>query len=299
MISATPEPVPVRNPIDGTLDRIHRVLVILLAVSFGGLVLCSLALAYPAVASRAGEGALEAVGSGVATAGVLILLALVQLPMSCFVLAVLRGQRRLLSDRVRLAATVSGLAIMAFGWIVAGSGVRGGILVGAAVFALGVAALPAALVSPRVRSPDIGSRLLVLLLPVVLWLVGNFVHTMDKSYLAAMKSDLRNYVTWQDQQRAAAGRYAPAPDSSFPLSNSVILVEARADSTRFMARVGHQGVSATCAIFVGESPAPPAVSEGVPACTAPARRILFDAGLCYLVAAALVTALAGWRLAKS
>lgn len=224
------------------------------------------------------------------------ILAQAHLPVAAYHVALVRGERRALSDQVRSAASIAAIAGLWYGWIVADQAlVRTAAVVGAAIMVLAVPAVPAALLSPAVRRFSLGRNLAVLLVPVGLLALSGFAHSMDSAYRAAMRSDLRRYVEWQDAQRARTGSYASAPDSGFTWSQRVAPVSSSGDATRFAIAVRYEGLAATCAVGTGEVPVPPAVTEREPGCTVPTRPELLVGGLMYLAGAVLATGMLAWR----
>jgi len=104
----------------------------------------------------------------------------------------------------------------------------------------------------------------VLLACALLWFVRRFLIRLDvesprRAHMSAMRSDLRNLVTWQEAFRADSGRYAgraDVPDSVWTGGEQVIAFAATDDG--WLAVVRHERAKAQCAIFVGpvDPPAP-------------------------------------------
>ena len=130
----------------------------------------------------------------------------------------------------------------------------------------------------RRRSRRAGFTLIELLIVVVIIgilsaiAIPKFASTKEKSYLAAMKSDLRNLVTAQEGYLAEAMVYygGAVPDPSFPYNptsaTTVTIVTATASG--WQATASFTGTTKTCAIFYGTAAAlAPAVVNGEPRCT--------------------------------
>ena len=94
----------------------------------------------------------------------------------------------------------------------------------------------------------------------------------EKSYLATMKSDLRNLVTGQEAYFQANGAYydgiVPSAGFDFAPSTGVALVLSDASISGWAATATHSSMPGTqCAVFFGSAPATaPATVEGQIAC---------------------------------
>jgi uncharacterized RDD family membrane protein YckC len=99
----------------------------------------------------------------------------------------------------------------------------------------------------------------------------------ERTYIAAMKSDLRNLVGAEECYIESGGRKytsdvtklgPPRCTPGFTLSPGVTGLTISPTSDGFTARVGHIGTTRTCGVFVGSTPLPPATREGVAECQA-------------------------------
>lgn len=98
--------------------------------------------------------------------------------------------------------------------------------------------------------------------------IPKFANSKEKSYLAAMKSDLRNLMTAQEGyylENATYSNNLPALIIETP-GVSVLLQDV--SGTGWGATASHTGTGKKCAVFYGlNQPAvPPATQEGVVAC---------------------------------
>ena len=77
------------------------------------------------------------------------------------------------------------------------------------------------------------------------------------AYVTAMKSDLRNLVSAQEEYFAAHGRYATYPelqsDSLFRSSTGVTVAIEFADAQRWLARATHVAIGGSCTIEASSS----------------------------------------------
>jgi prepilin-type N-terminal cleavage/methylation domain-containing protein len=102
--------------------------------------------------------------------------------------------------------------------------------------------------------------------------IPKFASTKEKSYLATMKSDLRNLVTAQEGYLADVLTYygGPVPDPAFtyrPSTGGTVTI-VLATTSGWQATATFTGTSKTCAIFYGTvAPIAPAVVNGEPKCT--------------------------------
>jgi type II secretory pathway pseudopilin PulG len=101
--------------------------------------------------------------------------------------------------------------------------------------------------------------------------IPKFSGTKGKAYLAAVKSDLKNFASAQESYYYDNGLYyngaIPNAAVSFSPSNGVSITVTAADVGGWAATATHSHVTETCAIFVGGAAAPvPATVEGSPAC---------------------------------
>src|SRR5512134_3110926 len=103
--------------------------------------------------------------------------------------------------------------------------------------------------------------------------IPKFASTKERSYVAKMKSDLRNLATSQEGYLVdnPGGYYAgalPNPAMAFNPSPGVTITITAGGPTGWAAVASHAPLSArTCALFVGVAPPPaPATDEGQIAC---------------------------------
>ena len=120
-------------------------------------------------------------------------------------------------------------------------------------------------VDPIVRIVQVLAVFVVL--PVVATL-PNGGCTKERAYIAAMKSDLRNLMSAQEQRFADSGTYAPSfSDSEFRASSGVTISLGEATRAGWSASAVHVGTEVWCAVFVGDARLFASVAEeGAPAC---------------------------------
>lgn len=93
----------------------------------------------------------------------------------------------------------------------------------------------------------------------------------EQTYIAAMKSDLRNLVTAEEAFFADSVKYtakigAEGLNYSPSAGNSIARITLTEDGWLASIANGHTRVK--CVIFIGSTSTPPARKEGVPACAA-------------------------------
>ena len=93
--------------------------------------------------------------------------------------------------------------------------------------------------------------------------IGNI---KGRAQVAAMKSDLRNLVTLEENYFAQNMKYATDLGSAFTVSagNDPPTIGLTGDG--WTATMSSPTAGQTCAVFIGSTPAPPATREGSPAC---------------------------------
>ncbi len=101
--------------------------------------------------------------------------------------------------------------------------------------------------------------------------VPKYAATKEKSYIATMKSDLRNVRDAQERYFYHKATYYDGPvphaDLDFEPSKEVSITFESVSSSGWAATSSYTGISQTCAVFYGTAAPPaPAVDEGVPAC---------------------------------
>ncbi|MGE0160941.1 MAG: type IV pilin protein [Gemmatimonadales bacterium] len=100
--------------------------------------------------------------------------------------------------------------------------------------------------------------------------IPKFSSTREKSFMAAMKSDLRNLATQQDIYHNNNYTYSTvASDLGFVNSEGVLVTISEATGTGWAATASHAGYpGAVCELFQGSaSPTGPASVEGSMECT--------------------------------
>jgi type IV pilus assembly protein PilA len=130
----------------------------------------------------------------------------------------------------------------------------------------------------RSRNGRKGFTLIELLIVVVIIgilaaiAIPKFANTKEKTYVAAMKSDLRNLVTAEEGYLGDNLIYygGALPNAAFqyrPTTGVTVTIVA-ATTSGFQATAAHTSTSRTCAIFYGNIAAvAPAAINGEPACT--------------------------------
>ena len=241
-----------RDALEADLSRLAKVLV--RALLFVGLAFV-LVLLMPPIARTRVPGAVYGIAAGALG---LVAVSLMQVPVSAFWLAAIRGRRGLFSDQLHVSASIGGLTVAAAGIVVAiGTGLPSGAALGWLTVALGAAGAMAGLrcrwtgLGPFAKSTQWGLAVGIPLFLLV-WAYGAYGQGQDENYVRRM---LRAYHSWQGQQFDAHGRFAAAPDSTFqPPLTGVAIVEARLTPDGFMARARLVGEQATCTISVGVTP---------------------------------------------
>ena len=100
--------------------------------------------------------------------------------------------------------------------------------------------------------------------------IPKFSSTREKSFMASMKSDLRNLATLQDIYHNSNYTYSTrATDLAFTNSDAITVTISEADGTGWAATAAHAGFpGAVCELFQGDAtPTGPATVEGSMACT--------------------------------
>ena len=96
--------------------------------------------------------------------------------------------------------------------------------------------------------------------------VPKLVNTKERALVAAMKSDLRNLVTAEENYLIDHAKYASdlGPDYHFSLGNQPPAITLTGDG--WTASMTNPNTTEQCAVFVGSTPLPPATREAVPTC---------------------------------
>ncbi len=98
--------------------------------------------------------------------------------------------------------------------------------------------------------------------------IPKFSNTKEKAYVAAMKSDLRNLVTAEESYFADTDLYGSVANlvNYYSASAGVTIVATATGGISYNATATHSGTTQTCAIYINEAFAAPALSEGAPGC---------------------------------
>ena len=99
--------------------------------------------------------------------------------------------------------------------------------------------------------------------------IPQFLRQRDNAFVTAMKSDLRNLVTAQENFRADSARYTPAKSDVSKLwreSSGVTVTINEATTQGWSATAKHTATTKTCAIFIGSGVTPSGGKEGEPVC---------------------------------
>jgi len=99
--------------------------------------------------------------------------------------------------------------------------------------------------------------------------IQRFANSKEKTYLAAMKADLRNLVTAEVVYSTDSLRYTTVIgpgglDYRLTTGNTGPAIALTGDG--FTAQVGNTNTPRTCVVFLGTTSLSPAVHEGEPAC---------------------------------
>lgn len=99
--------------------------------------------------------------------------------------------------------------------------------------------------------------------------IERFANSKEKTYLAAMKADLRNLVTAEVLFSTDSLRFTTVIGSGgltyqVTTGNTTPSIVLTGDG--FTARLGNTDTPRTCVIFMGSTPIAPATNEGEPAC---------------------------------
>lgn len=127
------------------------------------------------------------------------------------------------------------------------------------------------------RGGQAGFTLIELLIVVVIIgilaavAIPKFSSTKGKAFLAAMKSDLKNFASAQESYYYDHGVYyagaVPNAAIGFSPSSGVSITVTEGGVGGWAATAAHSTVTNTCSIFVGGAAVPvPATVEGSPAC---------------------------------
>jgi len=98
--------------------------------------------------------------------------------------------------------------------------------------------------------------------------IPKFANTKEKAYIAAMKSDLRNIVTAEENYFGDQVSYTTSTAAiQLQVSAGVTVVIGSATATGWNATASHNATTRTCGIYYGSAAAPVAgANEGEPRC---------------------------------
>ena len=88
----------------------------------------------------------------------------------------------------------------------------------------------------------------------------------DRARLAAMKSDMRNLVTIEETYFAQNLKYATDLGTAYSVSAGNAMPTITLTGDGWTATMASVSTGLVCAIFMGSTPARPAIKEGAPAC---------------------------------
>lgn len=96
--------------------------------------------------------------------------------------------------------------------------------------------------------------------------IPRLTNTKGRAQLAAMKSDLRNLVTVQENYFSEHSNYTTSLGSLYVVSpgNNLPTITLTADG--WTASITSPNTPQVCAVFIGSTPVAPATTEGAPAC---------------------------------
>ena len=99
--------------------------------------------------------------------------------------------------------------------------------------------------------------------------IERLANTKERSYLTAMKADLRNLITAEVLFSTDSLRFTTVIGSGgltylVTTGNTVPSIVLTGDG--FTAQIGNANTPRTCVIFMGSTPIAPATNEGEPAC---------------------------------
>ena len=99
--------------------------------------------------------------------------------------------------------------------------------------------------------------------------IERFANTKEKTYLAAMKADLRNLITAEVVFSTDSLRFTTVIGSgglTYQISTGNTTPSIVLTGDGFTALIGNSNTPRTCVIFMGSTPIAPATNEGEPAC---------------------------------
>jgi prepilin-type N-terminal cleavage/methylation domain-containing protein len=96
--------------------------------------------------------------------------------------------------------------------------------------------------------------------------IPKLTHLKTRAQVAAIKSDLRNLVTIEESYFAQNQKYATDLGSAYTVSAGNPMPTITLTGDGWTATLTNVSVGQTCAVFMGSTPARPAIREGAPAC---------------------------------
>jgi len=96
--------------------------------------------------------------------------------------------------------------------------------------------------------------------------IPKLTNLKTRAQVAAIKSDLRNLVTIQESYFAQNLKYATDLGNAYTVSAGNPMPTITLTGDGWTATLTNVGVGQTCAVFMGSTPARPAIREGAPAC---------------------------------
>jgi hypothetical protein len=93
----------------------------------------------------------------------------------------------------------------------------------------------------------------------------------EQSFIAAMKSDLRNLVTAEEAFFADSVKYTDrigARGLTYAVTSGNTLPRIALTTDGWQASISNKNTRTRCMIFIGSIKSPPAIQKGVPACVA-------------------------------
>src|SRR5436309_13879126 len=100
--------------------------------------------------------------------------------------------------------------------------------------------------------------------------IPQFSYTKERARIAAMKADLRNLVTVEENYFADSQKYATDLGGSYAASGGNRLPTITLTRDGWSASITSPNSAQTCAVLVGSTPFAPASKEGAPARMKPA-----------------------------
>jgi type IV pilus assembly protein PilA len=99
--------------------------------------------------------------------------------------------------------------------------------------------------------------------------IPQLTYTKERAQIAAMKADLRNLVTVEENYFADSQKYATDLGGSYAASGGNRLPTITLTRDGWSASITSPNSAQICAVFVGSTPLAPASKEGAPACVRP------------------------------